>query len=111
MLKPDRDNFSSTVLNQEDEMEGSKFTTLQKQVIQNHISTYANDLVNLEPDPNNYAKFIQQQAHTKGQIDALNHLLAVCESIENDDFTEAVRFANQEEVIYNETNAYDTFKE
>ena len=74
--------FSAYSLNEQEAQEGSKFTVTQKQVIQNHIASLADELLLLEPDPNNYSDFIQKQACTKGGIDALTYLLACGEAIE-----------------------------
>lgn len=75
-------DYSSYDLNIQEYEEGSKFTVTQKQVIQNHIAILAQELITLEPDPTDYAKFIQQQAHTKGGIDALRYLLSCGEAVE-----------------------------
>lgn len=74
--------YSAYELTAQEYNEGSKFTINQKQVIQNQIALLADELLLLEPDPNDYAKFIQQQAHTKGGIQSLQYLLALGEATE-----------------------------
>lgn len=50
-------------------------TTVQYQFIQTQIAMLAEQHLALEPDPLNYAVFIQSEAHIKGQITALKYML------------------------------------
>jgi hypothetical protein len=78
-------SFTAYQLNHQEQVEGSKFTITQKQVIQNHIADLAEQLLTLEPDTKDVLKFAQQQAHFKGGIASLKYLLAVCEAIEEEE--------------------------
>ncbi len=82
-------NFSFYALTDQEAREGTLLTITQKQVIQNLIATLATELNTLEPDPNDYAKFIQQQAHSKGELDSLIHLIASSEAVEHEIAQEA----------------------
>lgn len=50
-------------------------TTLQRQNILTQIATIAEMRLAIIPDPLNYTAFIQQEAHYKGQMDALKYLI------------------------------------
>ncbi len=71
----EENEFSSYNLSDEEYLEGSKLSILQRQVIQNQISIIAHEKNALEYDDNNRTRFIQQEAEKKGQLSALNHLL------------------------------------
>jgi len=68
-------DFSSYNLTEEEAIQGSVFTTLQKQVIQNQLSNAAIEKNNLELDTNNPLQFAQQEASLAGQIAAFRFLL------------------------------------
>lgn len=55
-------------------------TTLQQENIHTQIATVAELRLALVPDPNDYASFIQQEAHYKGQMDAYKYLLDCSEA-------------------------------
>lgn len=59
----------------QEQLAGSSFTYDQKQFIQNQICTLAEERIALVPEPNNYAEFIQHEAHLKGQMASLQYLL------------------------------------
>lgn len=60
---------------EQEQLAGSSLTYDQKQFIQNQICTIAEERLALVPEANNYAAFIQQEAHLKGQMVALQYLL------------------------------------
>lgn len=55
-------------------------TTLQKEHILTQIAITAELRLAIIPDPNNYASFIQQEAHYKGQMDAYKYLIDCSEA-------------------------------
>lgn len=67
--------FSSYELNEEEQLQGDLLTMTQKQVIQNDISTYAEQKMALEYDAENPHLFVQQEAKLAGQMQALNYRL------------------------------------
>ena len=75
MAIPAINNFSSYILTDEEQLEGQKLTITQTQVIQNLMSSYAEEKLHLTVDPNNTIVFIQQEADLKGKIEVLNYLL------------------------------------
>jgi len=76
--------FQSWVLSQEEFLSGSILTLTQKQNIQNQICALAIEKNNLEPDfsQDGSKKFLQKEAHLRGQIDALTHLIAISNETE-----------------------------
>ena len=84
--------FTSYILSSREELEGSIFSLLQKQVIQNELSLIAAQKMALDYDPSNPVAFAQSEALLKGQLQVYNLLLdksAVAES-------EMLRAAQQE---------------
>lgn len=74
--------FISHKLSSSEELTGTILTTLQKNVIQNHIAATLQLLFNLIPDPNNYSLFIQTESNYKGQIQAYQYLLDCSDAAE-----------------------------
>jgi hypothetical protein len=54
---------------------GTILTTIQKQCIQNQISSLALQRINLMYDPSTPLVFVQRDAELKGQINALQYLI------------------------------------
>ena len=69
--------FASYEFTEEEQRQALQYTTLQKQHLQNEIAGYAVDKNNLEPNPENYSKYLQQEAYLRGKMDALIYLLEV----------------------------------
>lgn len=90
--------FTSYHLTEEELIEGSKLTYTQKQVIQNKIAMCASEKLLLKPDPTNLELYYQQEAHLRGQIDAMTMILA--ESTLYEEQTKAD--------IYDSENPYDS---
>ena len=70
-------SFSSYSLTDEEVMEGSVLTVTQVQVIQNQIAVIAECKIAIQYDLANPNTFVEQEAHARGQIEALQHLLDV----------------------------------
>lgn len=75
--------FSSYQLNVDEQKEASKLTSLQAMQIQNQISAYAQDVVNIKLDVANTNGYIQELAYKQGAIDALQYLLNLSEAANN----------------------------
>ena len=75
--------FQSWNLTPEEYLQGGILTSLQRQVIQNQIASVATQKINLSFDPSNPQGFAQQEAHLRGQIDALSYLLTLSEEAES----------------------------
>lgn len=69
-------SFSSYFLTEEDSLEGSILTTLQKQVIHNLLVARAEQKLALELDPNDVSSYLQQEASLAGEITAYQTLIA-----------------------------------
>lgn len=67
--------FSSYELTDKEALEGSIFTTLQLQVLQNKLAEVATEKLNLEFDTTNQLSFIQQEAYKKGELELLTYLI------------------------------------
>lgn len=72
-------SFTSYELTSAEVLQGSIFTSLQKQVIQNHLAIEAEKKLALEFDPENIQNFLQQEAAYKGKIELLQFLLVSSE--------------------------------
>lgn len=77
-------DFSSYSLNEEEEKEGAMLTITQKQVIQNEISVFAHELLELRFDPDEPNKYIQEESYKRGQLDALRFRLQCSEAAEEE---------------------------
>ena len=75
--------FQSWVLTPEEFLQGGLLTTAQKQCIQNQIASVATQKINLAFDSTKPLEFAQQEAHLRGQIDALSYLLTLSEEAES----------------------------
>lgn len=69
--------FQSWNLSETEFFQGSILTALQRQVIQNQISTLAHQRINIKFDPYKPLEFAQEEAELKGQIHALEYLLTL----------------------------------
>jgi len=69
--------FASYALTEEEALQGSILTITQKQVIQNQLSSIAEQKINLIFDTDKPDSFIQEEAYLKGQLEMLRHLLDV----------------------------------
>ena len=76
--------FTSYTLSQREELEGSVFSTLQKQVIQNELSLIAAQKMALDYDPLNPVSFAQSEALLKGQLQVYTLLLEKSEVAEKE---------------------------
>ena len=74
--------FQSWTLTPEEFLQGGLLTILQKQVIQNQIASVATQKINLTFTPAQPLEYAQQEAHLRGQIDALSYLLTLSEEAE-----------------------------
>jgi len=74
--------FQSWTLTPEEYLQGGLLTILQKQVIQNQIASVATQKINLTFTPAQPLEYAQQEAHLRGQIDALSYLLTLSEQAE-----------------------------
>ena len=74
--------FQSWTLTPEEYLQGGLLTILQKQVIQNQIASVATQKINLTFTPAAPLEYAQQEAHLRGQIDALSYLLTLSEQAE-----------------------------
>jgi hypothetical protein len=79
-----QNTFSTYQLDEDELVQGSLLTTLQKQVIQTQIGTIADEKLRLEFDSDKPMQFMQQEAYKRGQLDALNYLLQASEALELD---------------------------
>lgn len=74
--------FTSYELTEEEEINGSILTTLQKQRIQNALSLAAMEKSALSFDPLNPTKFAQEEASLQGQLAAYAYILDSSEAAE-----------------------------
>jgi hypothetical protein len=74
--------FQSWILTPEEFLAGGLLTTAQKQCIQNQIASVATQKINLAFTPADPLSYAQQEAHLRGQIDALSYLLTLSEEAE-----------------------------
>lgn len=73
-------SFTSYDLSDEEVLQGSIFTNLQLQVLQNHLSSYAEEKVNLEYDPEHHDEFIRAEARLKASVELLTYLMETSEA-------------------------------
>ena len=67
--------FSKYQLSEQEEQSGTLLPQDIKLRLQNLICMIAEEKLALVPNPNNYAEFIQQEAHLAGQLVAYRYLL------------------------------------
>lgn len=77
-------SFASYELTEQEQRQGSIFTALQKQVLQNNLARYAEERLALEYDPEHPTLFLQQEAEIKAQIQLLQFLLISSEIAEEE---------------------------
>lgn len=75
-----KSSFQSYELSEQNSLQGSVLSPLQAQVIQNEISTIAEQILSLTYNPLNPMEFVQQDSFLKGQIQCLQYILAKSES-------------------------------
>ena len=79
---PANSSFTSWSLTEQEEDQGSIFSSLQKALIQNQICAAAEEKISLTFDPTNPQKFLQSEAELQGRILALRFLLSNSEETE-----------------------------
>lgn len=67
--------FTHWNLSPQEVLQGSVLSQSQKQLLQNELATVAEQIVNLEYDPNKPLEFVQHDAHLKGQMAVLRYML------------------------------------
>jgi hypothetical protein len=87
-------SFQSWVLTEVEHIQGSILSLLHKQCIQNQICQLAEERIALSIDPSNPLPFIQKDAELKGSILALQYLITLSNSAEE----QAVRPTNPQEL-------------
>lgn len=75
--------FCSWLLSDQELEVGSILTTLQKQCIQNQISSRANEKLTLLYNPEKPHEFLQREAELQGSILALQFLIQLSEAAES----------------------------
>ena len=68
-------SFTAYKLTDEETLQGSIFTSLQLQVLQNHLASYAEEKIVLDYDPKNPDSFIQDEASLKSKVELLQYLI------------------------------------
>ena len=68
-------SFTSYELTEEQVLQGSIFNILQKQVLQNHLATFAEEKLALDYTPEAKDQFLQKEAYLKAKIDLVRYLL------------------------------------
>lgn len=75
MSKITLSSFTQFAQTEQEQLSATSLTTETKQFIQTEYSKIAEQRLALEPDPNNYSAFIQQDAFLKGQMQFARWLL------------------------------------
>lgn len=73
-------SFTAYALNEDERVEASKLSTLQRKVIQTAVAEIAEAMIHMKLDPNDIESFIQDQAYKQGGLDMLQYLLSASES-------------------------------
>lgn len=68
-------SFTSYELTEQEALQGSSYTGLQLQVLQNILANIAEEKIRLIYDPKNPEQFVQQEASLKGALDIITHLI------------------------------------
>ena len=68
-------SFTSYDLTDKEVLQGSIFTELQLQVLQNHLASYAEEKIALDYDPTKHEQFLQDEASLKAKIELLTYLI------------------------------------
>mgnify|MGYP007071573929 CR=1 FL=1 len=74
--------FQAWKLSEQEILQGSIFSNLQKQCLQNERAKLAAERINLKFDPANPQEFIQQDAELQGKIGLLGYLIDLSDSAE-----------------------------
>lgn len=82
MGTPATNSFTSYSLSEQEFIQGSFLSLLQKQCIQNQISSLAEQKLNLKYTPENPMSFLQVEAELQGGLNALRYLLTLSENAE-----------------------------
>lgn len=67
--------FTKFELTEHEQLSATLLSNEQKMFIQSQLADIAEQRLGLEPDPSNYAAFIQQEAFLKGQMTFARYLL------------------------------------
>lgn len=92
--------FTSYNLTEDEEIEGHKFTITQKQVLHNHLVSWAEQQLAVYPDPDAPDKALKMALELqflKGAQEAVEHILAKCYAIEESEKAEAIQNINQQQ--------------
>ena len=81
MAEKIENKFTSYFLTEDEEIQGSIFSPLQRMVIQNEISQAAEIMLELDYHPDKSQEFVQQQAFHRGIISRLSYMLERSDSI------------------------------
>ena len=75
MPQPKISQFSTYSFTEEELLQASILSPIQIQLIQSDMAQIAENILALEFDPENPQKFVQNDAHLKGQLAAYRYLL------------------------------------
>ena len=81
-------SFTSYAHSEEEQLEGQILNYLQKECIQNLVSTTAQVKLNLVFDSEHPLDFGQQVSYQQGKLDALNYILQLSEAAEEEKRTQ-----------------------
>ena len=76
-------SFTAYDLSDQETLQGSIYNYEQKAVLQNLLSTYAEEKIALDYDPDNKEQFLQQEASLKSKIELLQYLLDASDAAES----------------------------
>ena len=74
--------FTSFVLTEDEEKQGSMFTIDQKRVLQNLLVTYAEAGRAIDYSPDKILEFVQQDYFNKGAVAVLKHLISTSDDLQ-----------------------------
>ncbi|PHQ81728.1 MAG: hypothetical protein COB66_01265 [Coxiella sp. (in: Bacteria)] len=74
-------SFVSWILTDAENAEGSIFSMTQTQVMQNHLSALAEQLLTIKIDPKDPMLFALQHADLSGKVEFLKYLLAMSDTM------------------------------
>lgn len=81
-MKTIQTSFTRFELTQEEVKTGAVLNTVQLAVLQNYRADLAEQVLNLRVDPEKIGSFIQEEAHLKGQLAAIQYLIDTSEAAE-----------------------------
>lgn len=87
-------HFDHFDLTQEELDAGATLSILQKMFIQNQLHDCTVRRLNIEVDPTNNLKFIQEEAAIKGEIASYLHLLQCSDAVEEDQKQRLLKLRN-----------------